>query len=74
MITYVLIFLIAISGLIMIAGGIWGLVYLLGQETRSPLRYYAAVVGMICGGLAMWAIAQVLRIELAIFVLENAHR
>jgi DMSO reductase anchor subunit len=74
MITYVLIFLIATSGLIMIAGGIWGLVYLLGQETRSPLRYYAAVVGMICGGLAMWALAQVLRIELAIFVLENAHR
>ena len=29
MITYILIILIAISGLIMIAGGIWGFVYLL---------------------------------------------
>ena len=75
MITYVLIILVAISGLIMIAGGIWGFVYLWNQwPGRVPLRYYAAVIGMICGGLAMWAIAQVLRIELALFVLENAQR
>jgi len=74
MITYVLIFLIAISGLIMIAGGIWGLVYLLGQETSSPLRYYAAVVGMICGGLGLWGIAQGLRIGLVLIVLENTPR
>ncbi len=71
MITSVLIFLIAISGLIMIAGGIWGLIYLLSQETRSPPRYYAAVIGMICGGLGMWGIAQGLRIGLALIVLAN---
>ena len=75
MITLVLIILLGIAGLIMIAGGIGGLVYLWNQwPGRVSLRHYAAVVGMICGGLAMWAIAQVLRIELAIFVLENAHR
>ena len=76
MITYVLIFLIAMSGLIMIAGGIWGFFYLWNQRTgtRIPLRYYAAVIGMICGGLGMWGIAQVLRIELTLIVLENMHR
>ena len=74
MITSVLIILIAIAGLIMIAAGIGGLFSLLKQPSAPPLRYYAAVIGMICGGLAMWAIAQVLRIELALFVLENAHR
>ena len=73
MITYILIILIAISGLIMIAGGIWGLVSLLNQPSR-PLRYYAAVIGMIGGGLGLWGIAQGLRIGLVLIVLENAHR
>ena len=74
MITLVLIILLAIAGLIMIAGGIGGLFSLFNQSSPAPLRYYAAAIGMICGGLTMWAIAQVLRIELALFVLENAHR
>jgi hypothetical protein len=74
MITLVLIILLAIAGLIMIAGGIGGLFSLLKQPSPPPLSYYAAVIGMICAGLAMWAIAQVLRIELALFVLENAQR
>jgi hypothetical protein len=75
MITYVLIFLIAIAGLIMIAGGIWGFVYLWNQwPGRVPLRYYAAVIGMICGGLGLWGIAQGLRIGLVLIVLENMHR
>ena len=74
MITYVLIFLIAIAGLIMIAGGIWGFVYLLIQETQRPLRYYAAVIGMICGGLGLLGIAQGLRIGLVLIVLENELR
>jgi hypothetical protein len=39
--------------------------------TAEAYGYSRDVIGMICGGLAMWAIAQVLRIELAIFVLEN---
>jgi len=71
MITYVLIILIAVAGLIMIAGGIWGLFYLLTQGTQRPLRYYAAVIGMICGGLGMWGIAQGLRIGLVLIELAN---
>jgi hypothetical protein len=74
MITSVLIILIAIAGLIMIAGGIGGLFNLFNQPSPPPLRYYAAVIGMICGGLAMWGIAQGLRIGLVLIVLENAHR
>ena len=54
MITIILTFLIAILGLVMIAGGIWGLVYLWYQrtQTRIPLRYYGMAIGMICGGFA----------------------
>ena len=71
MITSVLIILIAIAGLIMIAGGIWGFVYLLNQRTGTRIPYYAAVIGIICGGLGMWGIAQGLRIGLVLIVLAN---
>ncbi len=74
MITTILVFLIAISGLIMVAGGFWGLVYLWSSTVRIPLRYYAAVIGMICGGLAMWGIAQGLRIGIALIVLANTQQ
>jgi hypothetical protein len=68
--------LLAISGLIMIAGGIWGFVYLWNQTawTRLPLGYYGMPIGMICGGLALWGIAQGLRMGLVLIVLENMHR
>ena len=68
MITIILTFLIAILGLIMIAGGVWGFVYLWNQraQTRIPLRYYGMVIGMICGGFAMGGIAQVLRLLLVL--------
>ena len=75
MITSVLMILIAIAGLIMIAGGIWGFVYLWNQwPGRVPRRYYAAVVGMICGGLGLLGIAQGLRIGHVLIILENMHR
>jgi hypothetical protein len=66
MITIILTFLIAILGLIMIAGGVWGFVYLWNQrtQTRIPLRYYGMGIGMICGGFAMEGIAQALRLLL----------
>ena len=64
MVTNILTFLIAILGLIMIAGGVWGLVYLWNQrtQTRIPLRYYGMAIGMICGGFGMLGIAQALRL------------
>jgi hypothetical protein len=76
MITSVLIVLIAMAGLIMIAGGLASFVHLLYRRTgtRIPLRYYAAAIGMICGGLGMWGVAQVLRLEPLLIILENAHR
>jgi hypothetical protein len=72
MVTSVLIFLIAILGLIMIVGGIWGFVILRDQTAwkRLPMRYYGMTVAMICGGFAMWGIAQGLR--LLLLILANA--
>ena len=64
MITAILFILIAILGLLMVAGGIWSLVHLWNQRkrTRIPLRYYGLAIGMICGGFAMWGIAQALHL------------
>ena len=58
LITTILIILIAILGLLMIAGGVWSFVHLWNQRklTRIPLRYYGMAIGMICGGFAMWGI------------------
>ena len=50
--TTILAYVIAFLGLIMIAGGIWGLFDLIRQTVRIPLRYYAMVIGMMCGGFA----------------------
>jgi hypothetical protein len=72
MVTNILTFLIAILSLIMIAGGVWGLVYLWNQraQVRIPLRYYGMAIAMIGGGFAMWGIAQALRLLLVL--LANA--
>ena len=62
--TAILAWLIAILGLVMIAGGIWGFVILWNQRTqvKIPLRYYGLTIGMICGGFGMLGIAQALRL------------
>jgi hypothetical protein len=70
MITNILIFLIAICGLIMIVGGVGGLVFLWNQRIPVQLRHYGMAIGMICGGFGMWGIAQALR--LLLFILANA--
>jgi hypothetical protein len=62
MLTTILAYVIAFLGLIMIAAGIWGLFYLLGQTRPVPLRHYAMAIGMTCGGVAMEGVAQTLRI------------
>jgi len=64
--TTILAYVIAFLGLIMIAGGIWGLFDLIRQTVRIPLRYYAIVIGMMCGGFAMIGLAQALRLLLII--------
>jgi hypothetical protein len=64
--TTILAYAIAFLGLIMIAGGIWGLFDLFRQTVRIPMRYYAMAIGMICGGFAMAGLAQALRLLLII--------
>jgi len=62
--TFILAYVIALLGLIMIGGGIWLLFDLIRQTARAPLRYYWRAVGMICGGVAMLGLAQALRLLL----------
>jgi hypothetical protein len=59
----ILAWLIAILGLLMIAGGVWDVVDLWNQrtETRISLRYYGIAILIICGGFGMLGIAQALR-------------
>jgi hypothetical protein len=66
--TFILAWVIGLLGLVMIAGGIWGIVDLLRQEVKAPLKSYGGAVSMMCGGLAMLGVAQALRLLLALFV------
>jgi hypothetical protein len=63
MYTTILAYVIAFLGLVMIGGGVWGLVYLLWAP-RPPLRYFAMMIAMICGGFGLGGVAQALRILL----------
>jgi hypothetical protein len=69
--TIILSWLIGFLGLIMIVGGIWGFIDLLGQAVRPPLRSYGPAISMICGGVAMLGVTQALRLLLLIFVLVH---
>ena len=62
--TTILAWLIAILGLLMIAGGVWDVVDLWNQRRRTiiPLRNWSVAIGMICGGFGMLGIAQALRL------------
>ena len=66
--TYILAWVIGLLGLVMIGGGIWGVIDLFRQEVRAPLKSYGGAVSMVCGGVAMLGVAQVLRLLLAIIV------
>jgi len=70
--TFILAWVIGVLGLVMIGGGIWGIVDLFRQEVRAPLKSYGGAVSMICGGVAMLGVAQLLRLELAL-ILMHAH-
>jgi hypothetical protein len=67
--TFILAWVIGLLGLIMIAGGIWGIVDLYRQEVRAPLKSYGGALSMICGG-AMLGLAQALRLLLFMFVVQ----
>ena len=51
---------------------IWGLIDLFRQEVRAPLKSYGGAISMICGGVAMLGVAQLLRAEL-VLILMHAH-
>ena len=68
----ILAWVIVLLGLVMIGGGIWGLIDLFRQEVRAPLKSYGGAVSMICGGVAMLGVAQLLRAEL-VLILLHAH-
>ena len=70
--TIILAWVIGLLGLVMIGGGIWGLIDLFRQEVRAPLKSYGGAVSMICGGVAMLGVAQLLRAEL-VLILLHAH-
>jgi hypothetical protein len=68
--TLILYWLIGLSGLIMIAGGIWGVIDLSRQTVRAPLKSYGGAFSMICGGVAMLGLAQLLRLEVGLILLH----
>ncbi len=69
MFTIILSYVVAAAGLVMIAAGAWG-VYTLRSEKGGvqPHRiYYAIMIGLICGGIALFGIAQALRLLLVYY-------
>ena len=68
--TYILAWVIGLLGLVMIGGGIWGVIDLFRQEVRAPLKSYGGAISMICGGVAMLGVAQLLRLELVLILLH----
>jgi hypothetical protein len=69
--TIILAWVIGVLGLVMVLVGISGIVDLFRQEVRAPLRSYGGAISMICGGVVMWGVAQLLRLEL--LILMHAH-
>jgi hypothetical protein len=69
--TTILAWLIAVLGLLMIAGGLWDVVDLWNQrrQTVTPLRSWGTAIVIICGGFGMLGIAQGLRLLRALATL-----
>ena len=70
--TTILVYVIAVLGLVMIVTGAWTLFNLFGERDRGspvPHRDYAMAFTMICIGFAMGGIAQSLR--LGLFVISS---
>ena len=71
--SFILAWVIGVLGLVMIAGGIWGVIDLFRQEVRAPLKSYGGAVSMVCAGVAMLGVAQALRILLALLIAVAHH-
>jgi hypothetical protein len=72
MYTTILAYVIAFLGLVMIGTGVCGLFYLQSGPRPIPLRYYAMMIAMICGGFGLGGIAQALRVLVGIVMrLQN---
>ena len=69
--TFILAWVIGVLGLVMIGSGILGVVSLYRQTERAPLKSYGGAICMICGGVAMWGVAQVLRLELVLIAMHG---
>jgi hypothetical protein len=69
--TTILAWLIAILGLLMVAGGVWDVVDLWNQRKQKtiPLRNWGMAIVIICGGFGMLGIAQALRLLRALVTL-----
>jgi hypothetical protein len=69
MVTYAVVIVSVIAGLLMIGAGLWGGARLMSERRRItiPLRYYAIVVGMIGTGIGLLGIAQALRLLIWIY-------
>jgi hypothetical protein len=65
--TTILAYLIAFTGLAMIAAGTWGALILISEKrVRIGLRYYAAMLAMMACGLGLVGLGQALRLLLVI--------
>jgi hypothetical protein len=69
MVTYALVLVSAIAGLLMIGAGLWGGARLMSERRRItiPLRHYALVAGMIGTGIGLLGMAQALRLLIWIY-------
>jgi hypothetical protein len=66
--TTILAYVVAATGVLLIAVGAWGFFILVSEKVhRVPMRYYANAVAMIAGGVGMLGLAQALRLLLFIF-------
>lgn len=66
--TTILAYVIALMGLLLIAGGIWGILILPQDDVKPSLIDFAVVAALISGGFAMGGLAQALRLLLGIYL------
>ena len=71
--TVILAWVIGVLSIVMIGVGIAGVLDLYRQTERAPLKSYGGAISMICGGVVMLGVAQLLRLELALFVVALHH-